>query len=307
MSGVTELGYVRFGVSDMDAWRFFAADLLGLELRDDMDDDKLWIRTDIWHHRICIEHHESDDMLSMGLRVAGREEFRDLQAALTSAGIPFEVGSVEFAIERFVIEIMTLKDPAGNQIEIFHGPLIDAHLPFYPARRRFGGFVTGEGGLGHMIVRDDDAAKAYEFYKLLGLRSASEFRVPVPAINGYVSGHFMHCDHPNAREHTIAFGMERAKSCNHLSLELDNLDDVMLTYELIKNHGEYPVMLDIGRHPNDQQFSFYVRSPSNFLIEIGSGSVEKSDQSYILNADIWGHAPNPDYPAHMGEVDEQRK
>lgn len=307
MSGVTELGYVRFGVSDLDAWRVFATDLLGLELRDDMGDDKLWLRIDSQHHRICIEHDECDDLIGIGLRVAGREEFRELQATLTSAGIAYEVGSEELAVERCVLEVMMLRDPAGNPIEIYHGPMLEPHLPFYPTRRRFGKFVTGDAGLGHMIIRDNGAEEAYQFYKLLGMRATSEFRVPVPAIEGYVSGRFMHCDHPTAREHTIAFGMERNKRCNHLLMEVDNLDDVMMTYELLKKHGEYPIMLDIGRHPNDEQVSFYVRSPSNFLIEIGYGGAAIATQSYIVNGDYWGHAPNPDYPAHMGAVDEQKK
>lgn len=307
MSGVTELGYVRFGVSDLDAWRVFATDLLGLELRDDMGDDKLWLRIDSQHHRICIEHDECDDLIGIGLRVSGREEFRELQAALTSAGIAYEVGSEELAVERCVLEVMMLKDPAGNPIEIYHGPMLEPHLPFYPARRRFGKFVTGDAGLGHMIIRDNGAEEAYQFYKLLGMRATTEFRVPVPAIDGYVSGRFMHCDHPTAREHTIAFGMERNKICNHLLMEVDNLDDVMVTYELLKKHGEYPIMLDIGRHANDEQVSFYVRSPSNFLIEIGYGGAAIARQSYILNGDYWGHAPNPDFPAHMGAVDEQKK
>jgi len=308
MSGVTELGYVRFGVSDLDAWRFFVTDLLGLELRDDINDGKLWVRIDYQHHRICIEQNDCDDLLAMGLRVAGREEFRELQGVLTEANIAFEVGDEALAIDRQVLEIMMLEDPAGNPIEIYHGPHIEPQMPFYPARRRHGKFVTGDGGLGHMIVRDRDADEAYEFYKLLGLRSASEFRVPVPPeMGGYIRGRFMHCDHPTAREHTIAFGLERAKRINHLLMETDNIDDVMVTYERLKAHGEYPIMLDIGRHPNDQQMSFYVRSPSGFLIEIGYGGGALSNQSYILNGDYWGHAPNPEFPAAMGSVDEQRK
>ena len=35
MSGITELGYVRFGVSDLQAWRNMAGDLLGAEVVDD--------------------------------------------------------------------------------------------------------------------------------------------------------------------------------------------------------------------------------------------------------------------------------
>jgi 2,3-dihydroxyethylbenzene 1,2-dioxygenase len=306
MAGVTELGYVRFGVSDLEEWRIYLTELLGLEIRDDMDDDKLWVRTDLWHHRICFEQNECDDMIGAGMRVAGRDEFREMQKTLTDAGISFEVGSQDLAIERHVLEIMTLQDPAGNPIEIFHGPHLHPHLPFYPARRRYGKFVTGAAGMGHMIIRHAGVDESYEFYKTLGLRGASEFRIPIPGLDKIVSGIFMHCNHPGAREHTIAFGLDSEKNCNHIMLEVDNIDDLMVTYQLVKA-SKYPIMLDLGRHYNDQQFSFYFMSPSNFLFEIAHGGAPISDQSYLLNDDYYGHAPNPDLPAFMGEVDEHKK
>ncbi len=70
-SGVTELGYVRFGVSKLAEWRDFATCLLGLEAGDDTEDGRLYLRTDLWHHRIVLEEDDSDDLLGAGLRVAG--------------------------------------------------------------------------------------------------------------------------------------------------------------------------------------------------------------------------------------------
>ncbi len=306
MSGVTELGYVRFGVSNLDEWRAYLTTLLGVELRDDIHDGKLWARLDHWHHRLTFEQHQADDVIAMGLRVAGTEEFRAMQISLREAGIAFEVGSEALAVERRVLELLMLEDPGGNPIEIFHGPQFSPSLPFYPARRRFGGFVTGPAGVGHLLVRHRGVEASYEFYKRLGLRSDAQFRVPLPGAPEPMTGRFMHCDVPGARDHTVAFGLPSSKTCNHLMIECDNVDDLIQTYQLIKKAG-YPMMIDLGRHANDQALSFYAASPSGFAIEVAWGCGPASDQSYILNEDYYGHEPNPDLPAMMGEVDEVRK
>lgn len=306
MQGITELGYVRFGVSDLGAWRTYLGELLGMEIREDSGEDMIWARTDYWHHRIAVERDASDDLIAAGLRVAGPEEFRAMQKTLSDAGIPFAVESEEFAIKRNVVAVMTLLDPSGIPLEIFHGPLLEPHLPFYPARRRFGNFVCGNAGIGHLLIRHAGIQETYEFYKLLGLRSASQFRVPIPGAPAPMSGYFMHTEVPGAREHTIAFGLPSEKRCNHLMLEVDTVDDVMVAYELIKKAG-YPMLIDLGRHANDDAFSFYAMTPSGFGIEVSWGCKSTSPQSYLLNSDYYGHAPNPDLPAHMGEVDEVRK
>ena len=60
MTGVTELGYVRFGVSDLAAWRDFATRILGLELNGGGSDaSPMYLRTDAWHHRIVLEQDDA--------------------------------------------------------------------------------------------------------------------------------------------------------------------------------------------------------------------------------------------------------
>jgi catechol-2,3-dioxygenase len=55
MAAVTELGYVCFGVSNLAEWRDFAANLLGLEVVEEPGErDRLYLRTDYWHHRIIL-------------------------------------------------------------------------------------------------------------------------------------------------------------------------------------------------------------------------------------------------------------
>ena len=287
MTGITELGYVRFGVSDLGAWHKFCSELLGLEVNEDAQAKRLYVRNDSWHHRILIEQDESDDLLAAGLRVAGPEEFEDMQTVLRENQIPFTLADKATAQDRHVLEMMTVLDPDGTTLEIFHGPQVDAHRPFYPGRGMYGKFLTGDGGMGHMMLVCKDQKASYEFYKLLGMRGSIEYRVPLP--DQTIELLFMHC---NARDHSLAFGLPCKGHINHLMMEVDNLDDVYLTYELVKNAGVDIAILP-GKHANDQMFSFYCISPSGFQIEIGYGARSATHQSEYYTGDTYGHQFTP--------------
>src|SRR6266478_9084305 len=122
MSQVTELGYLGIGVKDLEAWKNFATNIVGLELTDEGERDRCYLRMDYWHHRIILHNDSSDDLMYLGFRVAGAEEFVAMQQQLSAAGIKFRVGSEEEASERHVLEVLKLNDPGGNPLEIFHGP-----------------------------------------------------------------------------------------------------------------------------------------------------------------------------------------
>lgn len=289
MSGITELGYVRFGVSNLEEWKAFARDILALEVVDAPGDKRAaTLRLDYWHYRIILEEDGSDDILTAALRVAGREEFKEIQVTLADNNIPFEVGDAALCAERQVLAVLSLKDPAGNPLEIFHGPRIDTHLPFYPGRRMHGGYVTESGGLGHMILSHQGLDEVYEFYKMLGMRGGVEYLVPVTK-DFTAELLFMHC---NERDHTLAFGMppNEGKHINHMMLEVDNIDDMYMTYELVKA-SKYPIAIDIGKHANDHMLSFYMVGPSGFQIEIGYNGRPATHQSAYHVGDTYGHKP----------------
>jgi 2,3-dihydroxyethylbenzene 1,2-dioxygenase len=284
MSGVTELGYARFGVSNLEEWREFATQLLGLEVAQDSSNDCLYLRNDMWHHRIILEEDGSDDLLAAGLRVAGPAEFRAMQDTLRDHNIGFEVADAATAHHRRVLELMTLADPSGHMIEIFHGPQVDSSRPFHPGRGMFGRFCTGDGGVGHMLLNHSGLEETYEFYKVLGMRGSIEYRIPTPDGNT-LDILFMHC---NSRDHTFAFGLPVQKRVDHLMLEVDNLDDVYLTYELVEK-SPYPIAITPGKHSNDHMFSFYCVSPSGFQIEVGWGGRPATHQSEYYTGDTYGH------------------
>ena len=177
MVQVTELGYMGIGVKDLDTWKHFAANIIGWEIVDEGEEDRCYARMDYWHHRIVLHNDPSDDLLYLGFRVAGPEEFGQMQQQLSEADIAYRVGSQDEATERHVLDVLKLEDPDGNPIEIFHGPQVQFSKPFHPGRRMHGRFNTGAGGLGHCIVRERDTDAAYRFYRTLGMRGSVEYKI----------------------------------------------------------------------------------------------------------------------------------
>jgi len=286
MVQVTELGYMGIGVKDVDAWRNFATRLIGMELSDDGERDRCYLRMDYWHHRLVLHANGSDDLEYLGFRVAGPDEFGEMQRQLSDAGIKFRVASDDEAAERHVLELLKLNDPGGNPVEIFHGPEIEFVKPFHPGRRMHGRFKTGTGGMGHCIVRQDDAVAARRFYVALGMRGGVEYKIRMG--NRVVTPVFMHC---NDRDHTVAFGIgPQKRRINHLMVEVENFDDVGLTYELVRKH-EVPVTINLGKHSNDHMYSFYMRNPSGWVFEYGFGGRPATYQSEYYTEDLYGHHP----------------
>jgi 2,3-dihydroxybiphenyl 1,2-dioxygenase len=289
MAHVTELGYLGIGVKDLAAWKDFAANILGLELADDGESDRSYLRMDYLHHRIVVHNDGTDDLAYLGFRVAGADEFAEMQQQLSDAGIKFRVGSIEEADERRVLEVMKLEDPDGNPVEIFHGPLTQFTKPFHPGRAMHGRFKTGAGGLGHCIIRERDVTAAQRFYQQLGMRGGIEYKFG----NGRNAMNlvFMHC---NERDHTVAFGIPgNERRINHLMLEVDNLDDVGMTYDLVCKN-KVPVTIAPGKHSNDHMYSFYFRNPSGWMIEYGWGARAATYQSEYFTGDIYGHQMQAD-------------
>jgi 2,3-dihydroxybiphenyl 1,2-dioxygenase len=286
MIQVTELGYLGIGVKDLDEWKNFATKIVGFELADDGERDRAYLRMDYWHHRIVMHSDPSDDLMYLGFRVAGAEEFGAMQRQLSEAGIKFRVGSEDEASERHVLEVLKLNDPGGNPVEIFHGPETLFHKPFHPGRPMHGKFKTAAGGLGHCIIRQQDPLAAQNFYHALGMRGGVEYKIRMGKNTMLIR--FMHC---NERDHTVAFGIpDTRRMINHLMIEVDNLDDVGMTHDLVRNQ-KIPVTIRTGKHSNDHMYSFYFRNPSGWMIEYGWGARASTYQSEYFTQDIYGHQP----------------
>ena len=287
MAKVTEMGYLGIGVSDGDAWRAYASQVIGMEVLDEGDGDRFYLRMDRWHPRLVVNLHGNDDMDYIGWRVAGPEEFDQMKRQLDEAGVEYRHCDGEERKERMVLDLLKFNDPGGNPTEIFHGPRVETFLPFHPGRRMYGRFNTDNGGLGHCILRQEDVNQAYRFYTdVFGMRGSVEYNLPIPGTDIIAAPVFMHC---NERDHSVAFlGAPMEKRINHLMIEVDEIDDVGYCLDIVRKR-KIDVAIGLGKHSNDQMLSFYMANPSGWLWEYGSGARKSTHQSEYYVADVWGH------------------
>ena len=283
MAAVTELGYVGLNVSNMESWKEFATSVVGLEALDEGEGDRIYLRMDYWHHRLVLHASDEDDLAYMGWRVADSDALQSIKEQLQTAGYQTREGTLEDMQERRVLGLLKVDDPSGNPVEIFHGPLVDTHLPFHPGRRMHGKWVTGKQGLGHILIRSFDSEESHRFYSALGLKGNVQYHLNSP--NGVVKPTFMYC---NDRQHSLAFGVGDEKRLNHMMLEYDHINDLGKAHDIVRER-DIDVALQLGKHANDAALTFYFATPSGWLLELGwGGEPAFSQQQYHLK-DIFGH------------------
>ena len=289
MSVVTELGYLGLNVGDLPAWKRFATEIAGMEWVDDGESDRCYLRVDSWHHRLTLHKSDEDDLAYVGWRVCDQAALEEVSERLTKNGIAVRSGSVAEADERRVMGLLKLASPGGIPTEIFWGPQVEAHKPFYPGRRMFGKFKTGDYGLGHIALREDDSSAAFRFYRLLGFKGNQQYKLQLP--NGMiVRPYFMHC---NDRQHTVQFDIgPMRRKINHLAIEYTELDDVGLARDIVRRR-KIDIALDVGKHANDRAYSFYAANPSGWLWELAWGSRPAPAQDEYYTWDVFGHATGP--------------
>lgn len=283
MVRVTELGYLGLQVSNWQAWKTYATECVGFEWLE--EEGRNYLRMDGWHHRFELHPGAQDDLAYIGWRVPDAESLEQIEQQLRAAGVACRIGSTAEAAERRVLGLLKLEDPSGIPTEIFYAPQVDLHLPFHPGRRMHGRFVTGEQGLGHVLVQAKDPAASYRFYSLLGLKGAVEYHLQTPM--GVAQPIFMRC---NDRQHSIAFGIPSEKRLNHLMIEYADLNDLGMAHDLVRRRG-FPVALQLGKHANDKALTFYSATPSGWLIELGWGAAKAGPQQEYHLLDVFGHGP----------------
>ena len=148
------------------------------------------------------------------------------------------------------------------------------------------GFVTGDMGMGHVIVTAEDAEAEYDFYTgVLGFVERNTMA------GGKVC--FLGC---NPRHHTFGITASRGPGkLLHLMLEAATLDDVGLALDRAARLG-IPMMHSLGKHTNDHMVSFYVWSPERYAVEFGWNGlrVTTEEPTYEITAGaFWGHSFTP--------------
>jgi 2,3-dihydroxybiphenyl 1,2-dioxygenase len=291
-TGVAQLGYLGFEVSDLAAWERFATGILGLVVARRGEDGSLALRMDGHEQRFFVQPGPADDLAFVGWEAADAAALEATVGTLRAAGVALE--ECDPALRR-VERLFRFRDPAGIPSEIYAGPALAAEPFESPVVRS--GFVADEQGLGHAVLRAANVEASRTFYcDLLGLRLSDRIVAQVYGFPADIT--FLHA---NARHHSLALNASQPKRIQHFMIEARTIDEVGLAFDRALRAG-VPIVLTPGRHPNDRMFSFYARTPSGFELEFGWGG-RRIDDAVWQPAEYdriseWGHHP----PALLSKI-----
>lgn len=300
MSLFKSLGYVTIQTADIDRWRQFAFGVLGFAEGKGPDPSALYLRMDERAARIIITPGDGDRIVTVGWEVRDHAALEHVKEVLDGAGVAYTQLSQPEADDRRVEEVLTFDDPAGTTLEVFHGAVLDHSPVVTPFGARF---VTGDQGLGHVVLPAMDAPGLFDFYtQVLGFVSRGAFRVPLPKEFGPIRIRFLGI---NERHHSMAIAPamhQRDPGLIHMMVEVDTLDAVGEALDRVEKEG-FQLSSTLGRHTNDKMVSFYVRAPGDWDIEFGTGGLRIDESHYTaeeITADsYWGHKWVSDFPAAM--------
>ncbi|MFE1547705.1 VOC family protein [Streptomyces sp. NPDC058718] len=294
---IRALGYLRLETTDLDAWRRYALDVLGMVRATGTTDDTLLLRVDDRAYRIAVQAGESDRLLAAGWEVANAAALAGAAAELEAAGVAVKAADDAELAERRVQGLIHLTDPCGNPLEIYWGQAQD-HTPLgTPYGNRF---VTGDLGLGHVVLPVPDIETALDFYEnLLGFQLRDSMKLPpqaVPTAAEQRDFHWMHFLSPNSRHHSLGlYPGALPPGIVHFMVELETLDDVGRGLDRTKAAG-IPIASSLGRHTNDRMVSFYAQAPGGFQVEYGWDGLIVDPATWVakeITADsFWGHQWN---------------
>jgi 2,3-dihydroxybiphenyl 1,2-dioxygenase len=278
---IKALGYLGIGGTKVDDWTAFATSQLGMQAVDRGGGTRAF-RMDDRKQRLVIDRSLADGEHYFGWEVEDATALDALAGRLDRAGVAVRREPGTLADQRFVTGLISFADPSGNRLEAFHGAQV-ADEPFRPGRS-ISGFRTGPLGMGHAVLMVTRLDEALPFYRdLLGFRISDYLQKPFPA-------YFLHV---NARHHSVALFEAPRNGMHHLMVETYTLDDVGQGYDIALREKER-VAVSLGRHPNDLVTSFYMRTPSNILVEYGWGGRDVDDATWQpvemkTVESFWGH------------------
>jgi len=285
------------GVSDLAAWEGFAVNVLGLQAGKRVAGESLGLRMDDYEQRILLLKSDIDDFVAAGWEFETDAQLDAFVAQARCRGV--EVNEVEQAVAdlRRVARLFVCEDSDGIRHEFYSAAYRANTRDVFRSSVLRGRFSTGRFGAGHFVTVPQQSARAKAFCEdILGLKLSDTIEGDAaPGMKLDVS--FFHAR--AGRHHSLAIAevpFPVAKRIHHMMVECADPNDVGLAYDRCKAAG-VPILMELGHHPNDEMFSFYMISPSGFAIEFGAGGLVVNDETWEIKRytelSDWGHRLNP--------------
>ena len=262
---VSDLAYIRLQSPDLDKAEEFLADF-GL-LRAERSRDALYMRGSDGAPFLHVTHRGEPRFLGTGWYAPSEEALKSVATVPGSSGIeaidePGGGRRVRFA------------DPDGFGVEIVHGGRNLEPLPVDETLLNFGWDSLRRAGIeqrfpkrpsnikriAHYVLTTPDVPRSIAWHRaILGLVSSDDIYV---GDRTHIVGSFNRCDRgPDYVDHHVFFCRGGpVAGLNHISFEVQDIDDVMLGHDHLAAKG-YRHMWGVGRHYLGSQIFDYWCDP----------------------------------------------
>lgn len=311
MIKVTDIAYGRIRSPDLDAQEEFLTHF-GM-VRTERTDSALYMRgTDPDHY---IHVTEKGDPAFVGLAFYARSE-DDLERIAKAPG----ASGIETMDEPGGGKRVRLTEPNGYQIEVVHGietlPAIPVQLQElnsgpYPVRRAGEVMRIHRGPsrvkrIGHGVMGSPKVMETVNWFReMLGLVCSDDVYA---GDKSNIIGSFNRCDRGDEYvDHHVFFCITHEKAgLNHLSFEVQDVDDVFTGHEYLAELGKYEHMWGIGRHLLGSQVYDYWADPWRRVHEhwADSDRLNVRNGSNLISAEEglisqWGERPPEKFIQHV--------
>lgn len=288
--GNVHLGYIVIETDKFTGWRRFGRDAIGMHL-DDTLTDTLRFRLDDNECRFLLQRGPAEDVTALGWQLDDHATFDEIVTRVTRHGVPLTEGTAEEAALRGVERLVRFPGPNGLAQEIY----VQARTGATPLDLAVSGFVTGEGGMGHVAITSKRPHQLRGYYNTVFDARLTDY------IDETISGvkfkiRFLRV---NQRHHTVAIAAVNRLPINpirtrvqHLNIQVADLDDMTASYQRVKELG-FGMALSVGQHTNDKELSYYAHTPSGFEWEVGWNPIVVDENTWEpathRGISIWGH------------------
>jgi 2,3-dihydroxy-p-cumate/2,3-dihydroxybenzoate 3,4-dioxygenase len=275
MITLTDIAYVRSGVTDMDAAARFATEIVGLELEAPTEIGIAHLRADHRHHCLALVEGRSG-VISSGFTVADSDALAAAETELERAGFAVHRGAGEEARSRRVREFIAFDDPFGNRIELVSQQETIAR-PVEFTRS------AGITEFGHLCLDAPDVHEAYRFWN-------THFNARVSDWIGDAAC-LMRIDPVH---HKLAVFRGDEPGLCHMNFQVASIDDVFRNWHFLLEH-DVEIEMGPGRHPQSTAIFLYFQGPENFTYEYSFGVRHIDDEA------AW--TPRTFDPDEIGSID----
>lgn len=284
MAKVKRLIYALFEVKSIDKWRDHMATMYGLTLKPAARQGEYEAVIDETGCRLLFRQGPANDCISTGYEA---DNLEGLKTHLDGLGEMAVWGSQSDAESRGATKLLKTIDPIGVEVEIVDQAA--SYNAFEPAD--YGHvFDCGDLGLGHITFNHEKKEQFEQFYTTALGFGVSDYNEPAVIFGIKVKVVFLHVFR---RHHSVACAkLDIGRRLNHFQLEVLDRNHVGLGFSRCLKAG-IPIAHRVGVHPNDNQISFYVRTPSGFQSELGAESDTVADDHETVTLygfSIWGHS-----------------